>query len=332
MGKQIKWLFIFITVTTLLVLQSCSKKKSTEPPAQVPTLTTADITEITQTTAVCGGTVTSDGGASVYFRGVCWSTNPTPTYSDIKTYDGTGTGTFTSSLTDLTAGTHYYVRAYAMNDAGLGYGDVDSFATAEESTTGTVTDIDGNIYATIKIGSQWWMAENLEVTHYRNGTALPNITDNISWGGLITGAYCNNQNDTANAAIYGRLFNWYAVNDSRNIAPAGSHVPTNAEWQTLIDYLGGEWVAGGKMKEAGITHWINPNADATNESGFSALPGGIRTDLGYYGGIGYQALFWSITEYDSDNALSLELAYDFAAALREYDPKTCGFSVRCVKD
>ena len=114
------------------------------------------------------------------------------------------------------------------------------------SEIGTVTDIDGNLYYTVKIGEQWWMLENLRVTHYRNGDAIPNVTDDAEWEGLSTGAYCDYDNDPANVATYGRLYNWYAVGDSRNIAPAGWHVPSDDEWQTLVDYLGGSSVAGGE--------------------------------------------------------------------------------------
>lgn len=196
----------------------------------------------------------------------------------------------------------------------------------------TISDIDGNVYQAITIGTQVWMAENLKVTHYRNGDPVPEIADGSAWAVLTTGAYCNYSNNPANVDTYGRLYNWYAVSDFRNIAPAGWHVPTDAEWQLLIEYLGGGAVAGGKMKEAGTTHWADPNSGATNQSGFSALPGGIRLSLGYYGSIRFHGLFWSSTGYDSENAWSLELAYDFPNAIPEFDPKSVGFSVRCVKD
>ncbi len=326
-----KWLSIFFLATALLVLQSCSKEKSTEPATRVPILTTASVSAIMQTSATCGGTITSDGGATVTARGVCWSTTPTPTVADSKTTDSTGTGSFTSSITGLTGSTSYYVRAYATSGAGTGYGSAMPFTT-EASITGTVIDIDGNSYQTMKIGDQWWMAENLRVTHYRNSVAIPNVTDNNTWGGLTTGAYCNSSNDETRVATYGRLYNWFAVDDNRKLAPAGWHIASDAELQTLIDYLGGDAIAGGKMKEAGTAHWQSPNIGATNESGFSALPGGIRIHLGYSAGPGYHALFWSLTASDSDNAWSRELAYDFSNAMRQYDPKTCGFSVRCVRD
>lgn len=197
---------------------------------------------------------------------------------------------------------------------------------------GTVTDIDENIYTTIVIGDQCWMMENLKVTHYRNGDPIPNVTDWSEWSVLTTGAYCEYDNDSANVATYGRLYNWYAVDDSRNIAPEGWHVPTDAEWQTLVDYLGGYDVSGGKMKEAGTAHWIPPNVGATNESGFTALPGGHRYTDGYFYNLGYYAIFWSSSESSSYSAWYRYLHCQHSAVYRDYDYKYHGFSVRCVRD
>ena len=203
--------------------------------------------------------------------------------------------------------------------------------TGNEETS-TVTDIDGNIYQTVKIRFQWWMAENLKVTHYRNGDAIPYVTDSATWGALSTGAYCVYDNDEDNASTYGYLYNWYAVDDSRNIAPEGWHVATDAEWQTLVVYLGGETVAGGKLKEAGTTHWNSPNTGATNESGFSALPGGYRYDSGnYYSLISY-ASFWTSTESYSSTARFRRLDYNNSEAGPGHMNKGYGFSVRCIRD
>ena len=200
----------------------------------------------------------------------------------------------------------------------------------------TVTDIDGNIYETIQIGDQEWMAENLKVTHYRDGTAITNVTDNAPWVALTTEAYCIYNNNVSNEVdTYGALYNWYAVADSRNIAPEGWHVPTDAEWQVLVDYLGGDAVAGGKMKEAGTTHWLDPNMGATNESGFTALPGGYRwkTD-GTYRGMGIGGYFWSATEYDSVSAWSRNLGYHGPNVNRpgSNTNKMYGWSVRLLRD
>ena len=309
----------------------------------IPELTTAEVSEITSTTAQCGGTITSDGGATVTARGVCWSTDQTPTVADDITNDGTGAGGFTSYITGLTPETTYYVRAYATNSAGTGYGSAMSFTTEEALQTGSVTDIDGNTYQTVKIGDQWWMAENLKVTHYRNGDVIPNVTDITEWSNLSTGAYCNYDNDANNATTYGRLYNWYAVNDSRNIAPEGWHVPSDEEWKELEVYLGMSqsdadatgWRGtdeGGKLKETGTVHWNSPNIGATNESGFSALPGGFRYGNGTYDYMGNYAFFWSSSERYSYGAWFRYLYYNNSGIYRSSYGKPYGFSVRLVRD
>ena len=197
---------------------------------------------------------------------------------------------------------------------------------------GTVTDIDGNVYQTVKIGNQWWMAENLKVTRYNNGDAIPNVTDNTQWSNLTTGAYCNYDNDINNVAVYGRLYNWYAAEDSRNIAPVGWHVPSDTEWQTLVDYLGGSSVAGGKMKEAGTAHWLSPNTGATNTSGFTALPAGYRSNNGSFSNMSNYGYWWSATEYSTAYAWYRLLSYLYSQVDRYYGNKRYGFSIRCIRD
>jgi uncharacterized protein (TIGR02145 family) len=204
-----------------------------------------------------------------------------------------------------------------------------------ETDSTSITDIDGNIYRTIQIGNQIWTVENLKVTRYRNGDTIPNVTDATAWSKLTTGAYCFFGNDSSYAAVYGRLYNWYAVTDKRNIAPSGWHIPSEAEWDTLIAYLGGESIAGGKMKEAGTTKWASPNAGATNSSGFSALPGGYRYKDGRFsdmGNLGYSAGFWSSTASTELDAYPVNLYYDRLQVSQFVDYKQAGFSVRLVKD
>lgn len=197
---------------------------------------------------------------------------------------------------------------------------------------GSVTDIDGNEYKTAKIGSQWWMLENLRVTHYGNGDNIPLIPDNNDWILNNTGAYCNYNNDANIAETYGCLYNWFAVTDARQLAPSGWHIPSDNDWQTLSDFLGGDNVAGGKMKEAGIIHWQSPNTGATNESVLSLLPGGFRLYNGTYSNLGYNALFWSSTERDSYNAWYRLLSFDNTNAYKSSHDKEFGMSVRCVKN
>lgn len=196
-----------------------------------------------------------------------------------------------------------------------------------------ILDIDGNTYKTVKIGEQVWMAENLKVTKYRNGDAIPNVKRAERWGDLTTGARCAYGNKVANAKIYGLLYNWFAVNDPRGLAPEGWHVPSDDEWQTLADYPGGSKIADNKLKEAGTAHWKSPNTGSTNESGFTALPGGCRDfSDGYFYGLWGNALFWSASEYYAYGVWARSLFYHYAEIGRYYYNKRDGFSVRCVRD
>lgn len=208
----------------------------------------------------------------------------------------------------------------------------DKTPTKLEFEESTVTDIDENSYKTVKIGNQWWMTENLKVTHYRNGDAIPIVYDTSEWAYISTGAYCNYDNNENNVTIYGLLYNWYSVEDSRNIAPAGWHVPSLAEWETLIDYLGGISKAGGKIKGTNTTYWQNPNTNATNESGLSVLPGGYRSDNGFFDWIGIHAFFWSSEEYNNHSALGHYLSHYSGECNKAFENKSAGFSIRCVKD
>ncbi|HET9571019.1 MAG TPA: fibrobacter succinogenes major paralogous domain-containing protein [Bacteroidales bacterium] len=296
-------------------------------------LTTAAATAETSTSATLGGNISNDGGAPVTERGVCWSTSINPTISlSTKTVNGSGAGSFTSFLTGLQSGTTYYVRAYATNSVGTTYGDEKSFST--RLLSGTLTDIDGNLYHFITIGTQTWMVENLRTTKYRDGTSIPNVTEATQWRVLTTGAYCDYNNAVGNSTTYGRLYNWYAVSNSPSIAPTGWHVPTDAEWATLTTYLGGMNVAGGKLKEAGTAHWVGSNTGSTNESGFSALPGGCRNrDDWTFGGIGYEGFWWCISEDSAtSDAWFRHMSYQGNLVFRLYSTKSFGFSVRCVRD
>jgi len=475
------------------------------------TITTIAVVNITTTTATSGGTVSADGGAPVFSRGVCWSTSQNPTILNDRTNNGTGTGTFTSTIIGLNPGTTYYLRAYAANSPGTAYGTQISFTTGvvpvsaftatpttitagqsilftDESTNtptswswnfgdggtstsqnpshsyatagtytvaltstnsfgsntqtktnyitvniagsspvsaftatpttitagqsvqftdqstntptswswnfgdggtsttknpshtyasagtytvsltstnsfgsntltktnyitvnsvsggiifnpnltyGSVTDIDGNVYKTILIGSQTWMAENLKTTKYRNGnligTTTPATLDifkentpKYQW------AYAGNESPVA---TYGRLYTWYAATDSRNVCPTGWHLPTDTEWTTLTTFLGGESIAGGKLKEAGTSHWISPNTGATNTSGFTALPGGYRGVDGSFGDVGYAGTWWSSTEGNTYGAWTRTMNYYGTLGAFSYNYKeTFGFSVRCLRD
>jgi len=202
----------------------------------------------------------------------------------------------------------------------------------ETSDANTIKDIDGNVYHTVTIASRVWMVENLKTTHYRDGSEIPNVSDNSEWSNLTTGALCSYANSADNSAAYGYLYNWYAVHDSRNICPVGWHIPTDAEWQTLVDSLGGFSQAGGKLKESGNSHWNSPNAEASNESGFAALPGGNRNFTGGYGNLGALGMFLSATEENETEAWYRYMRSSNAVVTRINNNKGFGASVRCVKD
>jgi uncharacterized protein (TIGR02145 family) len=327
MKKQDILIYPFIMMGIILVFASSCNKENEEQ-KNVPVLSTSEVTDISSTTVTAGGSITDDGGLTVTARGVCWSTSQNPTIDDNKTTDGSGAGSFISKVTGLEKGTAYYLRAYATNNNGTGYGSTMTFTTLEG-----LADIDGNVYQTVVIGNQEWMAENLKTTKLNDGTLIPKVTDNIAWGGsLNSGAYSYSMNDETNGETYGALYNWYIVNTGK-LCPAGWHVPTDAEWSTLITYLGGESVAGGKLKEIGTVHWDAPNTMADNASGFSALPGGYRNNVGGFENIGKIGAWWSTTEGTNEGrAYGRDVAYNDAFVAKPNYYKQNGVSVRCVKD
>ena len=324
-----------LSLLLIMVLFSCKEEA-------VPIVTTFDVTNITLSTAACGGTISDEGSGTVLSRGVCWGTGKTATAALNKTADGTGPGAFLSLMTGLTDGTPYYVRAYATNDAGTGYGRAVSFTTQNgivifnsDLTYGTVMDIDGNAYKTIQIGTQTWMAENLKTTKYANGdligTTTPDTLDILNESApKYQWAYDGNESIVA---LYGRLYTWFAVTDSRNVCPTGWHVPSDEEWSTLGTNLGG--YDAGKLRETGTFHWLSPNNGATNETGFTALPGGFR----YYDGsylFNRSAGYWfSSTEYSDytmNHAYIMDIYYNNSSIYRDDFNKREGCSVRCIKD
>lgn len=324
----------------------------------IPSVTTNTVSSITSTTAICGGNVTATGGASVTARGVCWSTSQNPTVSDSHTINGTGTGSFTSSMTGLTLGTTYYVRAYATNGVGTSYGEQRSFTTVVADGdpcpgASTVIDYDNNIYNTVQIGNQCWMKENLRTTHYANGESVSLGTSTST----TTPYRYNPDNNSNNVPTYGYLYNWPAVmhgtsSSSANpsgvqgICPIGWHVPSDAEWTQLTDYVGSQtqYQCGNNSENiakalASTTGWysntntcaVGNNPGTNNATVFSALPaGGYLVGDYYY--FGYYANFWSATEDDVYDACYRSLSYKYAYVGRYGHNKYTGFSVRCVRD
>ncbi len=240
-------------------------------------------------------------------------------------------------------GANIDILGYSVS-AGIDLPDWNTTIDEECEETGECVDYDGNSYETVQIGDQLWMAENLKVTHYNNGDEIPNITNMGDWASLSTGAYCDYDNNPTNSDTYGRLYNWYAVDDARGICPEGWHVPTDEEYQQLEIYLGMDpaeaddtgWRGtdeGGKMKETGTEHWNSPNTGATNESGFTGLPAGYRNaNNGSYSHMGYNGYFWSSSEHNSTNAWYRLLYYHDSYVYRYDTNKHFGFSVRCAGD
>ena len=306
----------------LFITNSCNKEKT----VTLAVLSTGPLTNITSASAVCGGNITSDGGTVVSARGVCWSENFDPTIADNYTTDGTGSGSFLSSMTGLLSGTYYYVRAYATNSLGTAYGNEFIFILP-------VADADGNLYSTIIIGTQTWMTVNLKTSKFSDNTIIPDVAENASWSSLSTPAYCWYNNIEDLNSNYGALYNWFAVNTGK-LCPTGWHVPSEDEWILLTNFLGGEVIAGGKLKEIGTNHWMSPNTGASNDFNFTALPSGYRTGLeeGAFWASGYLEYFWAGTEDNSTRGRARLLSFETYDLAPGGGLKMNGYSVRCVKD
>ncbi len=337
--------YYYLLLVTCLLFVSCtdfappSEPDSAPKPANnsIPVVSTEAITFFLGDKAAGGGNVISEGNTNVTAKGICWDTIPNPTIHHNKTIDGWGIGKYTSQITGLKAYSKYYIRAYATNSYGTGYGQVIELYTTP-ANAGTTTDIEGNLYHTIKIGGQTWMVENLKTTKFRNGDPIPSVTDNNYWtllssAGVSLSGYCNYNNQESYSASYGRLYNWCTVNDKRGLAPKGWHIPSKSEWQILIDYLGGESLAGGKLKEAGCSHWISPNVGATNLSGFTALPGGYRSgNNGLFYDLGSSGYWWTSTDNWILGAINVDLRNTNSIIKIYASWEDFGFSVRCIKD
>ena len=324
------------------------------PSISRPTVTTGSVSLITTTTASCEGYVTSDGGSDITERGVCYGTEANPTVAGSKATAGSGTGVFTCSLTGLADGTAYYVRAYATNGVDTAYGDAVTFTTLSLACTGTptVTDVDGNTYKTVQIGDQCWMRENLRTTKYSDGTAIA-LGSSTS---TSTAYRYNPNNNAAHVPTYGYLYNWKAVmrNSSsssanpsgvQGVCPAGWHVPSDAEWTQLTDYVSSQsqYQCGGTSTNiakalASTTGWISSpgtcdvgnNPSGNNATYFSALP--ASSYLGVYPNVGNNANFWSSTEGSNDAAYTRTLYSSMEYVYSANINKSYGYSVRCLKD
>jgi len=330
-------------------------KFSTSSVVELPRVSTNEATSISETTALLNGNVTSDGGGDVTERGFYYGTSADPSETGSRIPRGDGTGSYSYNVSGLSPGTSYYFETFATNSAGTAYGDEKSFTTLDDSGE-TVSDIDGNIYQTVQIYDQVWMAENLKVTHYADGSAIPLKETTTEWDALSASdkAYCWYDNSSTNRDEYGGLYTWAAAMNGagsssanpsgiQGVCPSGWHLPSDDEWKTLeinlgmssseasgVEFRGTD--EGGQLKETGSEHWNSPNSGATNSSGFTALAGGYRDiDGGFFDKLVY-ARFWSATE-DSGNYTWIRfLLNERDEVYRNVYHKYNGFSVRCIQD
>jgi len=306
-------------------LVSCKKEED----VALPSAETYWPRYIASKVATVGCTVKSEGNSYVT-GGIYMGTSPNPETTGIQFQIASDTGTFLGQISGLTPGTQYFVKGYARNAKGESLGGEVDFTTPE-----TILDIEDNEYETVKIGTQLWMAENLQATKYDNGDLIGTTTPaTLDISGEVTPEYqWPYSGEVSMAGIYGRLYTWYAVTDSRNVCPTGWHIPTDAEWTNLETALGGFNVAGSKLKESGNSHWIHPyNLDATNESCFEALPGGFRDQAGEFSLIENYGYWWSSTGSDVSNAWIRNLSFQAIQISRIDFSKSRGASVRCIKD
>lgn len=316
--------FLTIGVFFLFFFTGCKKEDpaecycNTDNTFGKPIVETGEVDILASSFIITNGYISSDNGNTVTSKGICWSKNIDPTIDGEKTDEGPGATPFASRVNNLEPNTTYYYRVYATTKEGTGYGNTYLFKTPE-----SVVDADGNEYETIQIGTQIWMMENLKTTKYNDGTPIP------------SGNYYKYQNNSELANIYGFLYPRSILENK--LAPNGWHIPTNEEWNLLINHLGGEYVAGGKLKEEGTLHWNSPNTGATNESGFTALPAGYASSSFVtlkFNNLGSNTYWWSATNYDSYANYYYQLSNNNITISRDYsrDYSTDYYSVRCVKD
>jgi uncharacterized protein (TIGR02145 family) len=309
----------------------------------LPTITTSSTSSVGVDSAVIGGNITNDGGSSIVLRGVCYSTTPNPNMGNQRTEDGSGIGSFNTVLRGLTSSTMYYARSYAKNSNGVVvYGNEVSFTTSSSLPgvrcpgTSTVTDIDGNVYNTVQIGNQCWTQSNLKTSRYRNGDSIPTGLSNSAWENTTSGAYAIYDNDPVNDGLYGKLYNHYAVTDSRGLCPTGWHVPSDAEWNMLQNNLTSQSITGGGLKstvtQPTIGGWALPNVGATNSLGYSALPGGRRWPNGSFGFIYLHGIWWTSTIFSLSTAPDRHLNSYNSNVDSHNNNRAHGYSIRCLKD
>ncbi|WP_293891113.1 fibrobacter succinogenes major paralogous domain-containing protein [Flavobacterium sp.] len=337
-----KKILIFSLVSLLFISCSSNSESGGEViVAPVFTAQTKSVASIGHESANVFGVISPSFVSTTTAYGICYGLNPDPTINGSFIAGANiipATGGFSCQLTSLAHNTNYYVRAFGTTSSGTTYGDQLVFSTLNQLYVngGTVIDIDGNNYTTVVINGKQWMQENLNVSKYRNGDVIPEVTNMTDWDALTTGAWCYYENDTANGPVYGKLYNWYAINDPRGLAPTGWHIPTDVEWSSLTTFLGGTSAAGIKMRDIGDL-WSTSAVLATNQAGFSALPGGYGYLTHTYAppdqpfdSIGDVAFWWSATSLNTNTAYSLNVNLNNSVT-RSSILKKSALSVRCVR-
>lgn len=318
-------IFLLVTICT----SSCVDEKS------LPEIETK-IESVDNNAITIGVSLLNDGNALIINKGVCYSLNSEPSILDINYSNDSATTNFSVVFSGLEAHTKYYFRAYATNSEGTSYGN-----EVSEMTLGEITDFDGNIYNTVKIHSTVWMVENLKTKHFNDGTEIPFIIEQRDWISLTNPGYCWYKNNEINYTNYGSLYNWYTVNSSK-ICPDGWHVPQDSEWKNFEREIGLSFdeadVIGWRGNDEAIQlrdtiGWSN-NGNGENGYGFSALPGGYRSNL--YGttfyGLGAHGAWWTATESDTVEAFIRLLSADSTNIFRGSLDKRDGLSIRCIRD
>lgn len=300
----------------------------------VPVVNTDSVYDVTASSVIVKVTISNDGGSNVSRRGVCWNLTGNPSLSNClgSTENGSGTGTFTASVTTLSEKTTYFIAGYATTAIGTGYGSAMQFTTPKVFVCGDNVLYGGKNYPTVSIGSQCWFAQNLDI-----GTRIPGAVDQTNNG--IIEKYCYEDKES-NCSVYGGLYLWdeamqfVGQQAARGICPVGWHIPRDDEWTVLTDFLGGDTIAGGKLKEADTLHWTPPNLGATNSSGFTALPGGYRYSNLTFGNMHNDGSFWSSTKSSSGYAYSRDMFFNGKDVYRneDMDYKTRGVSLRCLRN
>jgi uncharacterized protein (TIGR02145 family) len=290
---------------------------------------TGGIMDVGNSTALVSGSIKTNSRSSVATFGLCWNTKPNPVVNDNKISIYSDTSNFLYNITGLLSNTVYFIRAYAITVGDTVYGTERYFYTHKLNS---IADIEGNHYNTLKIGSQTWIAEDLKTTRFNDGSPIPMVSRADLWGKLLNPAYCWYNNDSVNYSFpRGKLYNWYAVNTGK-LCPTGWHVPSDQEWTILKDFLGGDSIAGGKIKTTGTLLWRYPNNRATNETGFSAIPGGYRNSSGVYSYVTIFDNWWSASGIAQEGASYWYVYHATGYFYKSLALRMMGFSVRCLKD